>query len=76
MYFNELIKAKTKQAEILDEENKVHADAQKKLTVLEIQRKTLTEEIAANRDTFEVINFGGLEQQIIEPKGSLPKQIF
>lgn len=62
MYLNELIKAKTKQAEILDEANRVHADAQKKLTVIEIQRKNLTEEIAASRDTFEVINFNGAEQ--------------
>jgi len=62
MYLNELIKAKTKQAEILDEANRVHADAQKKLTVIEIQRKNLTEEIAASRDTFEVINFNSAEQ--------------
>ena len=56
MYFNELIKAKTRQAEILDEANRVHADAQKKLTVVEIQRKTLNEEIAASRDGFELVN--------------------
>jgi hypothetical protein len=63
LYFNELIKAKTKQAEILDEANRVHADAQKKLTVVEIQRKTLTEELAASRETFEMISFneGGVE---------------
>jgi hypothetical protein len=73
MYFNELIKAKTKQAEILDEANRVHADAQKKLTVIEIQRKTLTEEIAANRDGFEVININSGETKIIEPHGSQPK---
>ena len=53
MYFNELIKAKTRQAEILDEANRVHADAQKKLNVLEIQRKSQ----ASNSVTFEVLNF-------------------
>jgi hypothetical protein len=53
MYFNELIKAKTRQAEILDEANRVHADAQKKLTVLEIQRKSQS----SNSVTFEVLNF-------------------
>ena len=53
MYFNELIKAKTRQAEILDEANRVHADAQKKLTVLVIQRKSQ----ASNSVTFEVLNF-------------------
>lgn len=53
MYFNELIKAKTRQVEILDEANRVHADAQKKLTVLEIQRKSQ----ASNSVTFEVLNF-------------------
>ena len=56
MYFNELIKAKTKQAEILDEANRVHAAAQKKVSEAEIQQKRFTE-LSNNRDTFEVINF-------------------
>ena len=56
MYFNELIKAKTKQAEILDEANRVHAAAQKKVSEAEIQQRRFTE-LSNNRDTFEVINF-------------------
>ena len=56
MQFNELIKAKTKQAEILDEANRVHAAAQKKVSEAEIQQRRFTE-LSNNRDTFEVINF-------------------
>ena len=65
MFLNELIRAKTKQAEILDEANRVHAAAQKKASEVEIQKKRLTE-LAANRDTFEVVNFNeGLGDSIL-----------
>ena len=54
MFFNELIKAKQKQAEILDEANRVHQDASKKLQAMESQRKTMA--LSSNSVTFEVLN--------------------
>jgi len=43
MYLNELIKAKTLQAEILDEANRVHTDAAKKLALTEVKQKEFEE---------------------------------
>ena len=39
MYLSELIKAKTSQAQILDEANRVHLDAAKKLAISEMNKK-------------------------------------
>lgn len=44
MYINELIKAKTAQAEILDEANRVHTDAARKTAELEIRQKQIDEQ--------------------------------
>ena len=43
MYLSELIKSKTSQAQILDEANRVHLDAAKKLALSEMNKKEVDE---------------------------------